>query len=159
MGRPAPATGAADQGRRRRLAGVTSPLLRLFYVSKALPSIDNRAVGEILHISRRNNARRDVTGCLLFTGRFFAQMLEGDAAVVEVLALRIAADPSHSDVRITRRSHATLRLYDNWSMGYVYALPMQDRIAQLYDTPSPDELAIDTIIGHMRPDSVLGPLT
>lgn len=136
-----------------------SRLLRLFYVSKAVPSIDDRAVAEILRVSRRNNQRRDITGCLLFTRHFFAQMLEGDSEVVEALALRIAADPAHSDVRVARRSYATLRQYDNWSMGYLYALPMEDRIAQLYQTPAPDEAAIDTIIGHMRPDSLLGPLT
>ena len=75
-------------------------LFQVFYVSRATAAFDTAEVQSILQASRRQNCRLGVTGCLLFSGHCFAQVLEGRQAVVGALTRRIAADPRHVGVRV-----------------------------------------------------------
>ncbi len=58
-------------------------VFQTFYVSRARSAFDETAVQAILERSRRHNVSVGVTGCLLFSGRCFAQVLEGERAVVD----------------------------------------------------------------------------
>ena len=93
---------------------------QLFYVSVACEGMTQQQVDDILAVSRWNNARRDVTGCLLYAGGTFAQVLEGDAQTVTSLAAKIALDHRHRDVRTVLERDSALREYSNWSMGFVH---------------------------------------
>ena len=95
-------------------------VFQTFYVSRAAIPFDHATVQAILQTSRRNNARIDVTGCLLFSGRCFAQVLEGEQDVVRALAARIADDPRHLDVRFLSEVRRDEREYADWSMGYLH---------------------------------------
>lgn len=72
----------------------------------------------LLEKCRVNNARRDVTGMLLYQQRSFFQILEGERGTVEALFEKIAADPRHT--RVTRVILETIaeRAFAGWSMGY-----------------------------------------
>ena len=135
-----------------------STLLQLLYVSRAVPGADVATVNNILHASRRRNARDDVTGCLLFTGRHFAQVLEGRPAAVGAVFDRIAQDPRHSRTRMLAQTRSTHRTYSDWSMGYLYDLAVEDEIDRLCAGGDCDPAAVDMLIGRMRPDSMLGAL-
>ena len=72
-----------------------NPLRQLFYLSRADAALSTATVQHILRVSQRNNRRKDITGCLLYTGQHFAQILEGNSADLTELVSRIAKDPRH----------------------------------------------------------------
>jgi hypothetical protein len=133
-------------------------VFQTFYVSHATEPFDSAAVQSILQISRRNNARLDVTGCLLFSGRCFAQVLEGDQAVVRALSARIAADARHGDVRFLFEVRRKEREYGDWSMGYLHDLNLEDDLEMLLMIPASSPLVVADVMERMRPDPVMGAL-
>ena len=74
----------------------------------------------ILAVSRRNNARDNVTGALLlYNDGCFAQVLEGPPTVVRQRFERIRTDARHHDVTLLQAGPAPRRLFADWSMGFV----------------------------------------
>lgn len=76
-------------------------------------------IRSILEHSRRNNARVDVTGALLFNGERFAQVLEGEQAAVQQIFERIQCDPRHDNVRVLQFEPVSERGFDDWAMAYI----------------------------------------
>jgi len=133
-------------------------VFQIFYVSRAAAGLDDARVQSILHTSRRHNARHDVTGCLLFSGHCFAQVLEGAEPVVSALARRITADPRHVGVRVLSRTWRDERDYADWSMGYLYDLNLEDDLEMLLTIPARSPVVIADVMERMRPDPVMGAL-
>jgi Sensors of blue-light using FAD len=133
-------------------------VFQVFYVSRAAASLDNAGIQSILHASRRQNARLDVTGCLLFSGHCFAQLLEGPERVVRALADRIAADARHVGVRILAQARREERDYADWSMGYLYDLNLEDDLETLLMIPDRSPAVVADVMERMRPDPVMGAL-
>lgn len=131
-------------------------VFQTFYVSRATSAFDTASVQSILHASRRRNARLDVTGCLLFSGRCFAQVLEGAPATVAALAARIASDPRHHDVRFLAEKTRPEREYADWSMGYVHDLNLEDDLETLLLLPERSPAVVADVMERMRPDPVMG---
>ncbi len=71
----------------------------------------------LLDKARVANARRGVSGMLLYKSGSFLQVLEGEAGDVEALIATIERDPRHEDVRILRKD-AGPRQFGEWSMGF-----------------------------------------
>lgn len=93
-------------------------MLRLIYISTARAVIAPTELDQILAISRRNNARADITGLLIAGGRRFLQALEGtESALAETFA-RIGRDPRHFAVVTLRRDTIAARAFPDWTMGY-----------------------------------------
>ena len=134
------------------------PISRFFYVSVRTDPDDLAATQHILQISRRNNRRLDVTGCLLLAGPLFAQVLEGRRDAVVPLVARIAADPRHSEVRVLLEQQTMERQYGEWSMGYFDDSGLEERLRALLTKPHSDPDAVADIMARMRPDTVLGAL-
>ena len=99
-----------------------SDLYRILYCSKStLPNDTDLAVEEvrkILAASRTNNARDGVTGGLFFSLRWFAQVLEGPAEMVESAFERIQCDERHSNVTVLQSGPIGSRDFPDWSMGF-----------------------------------------
>jgi hypothetical protein len=131
---------------------------QVFYVSRAAGALGDAQVQSILQASRRENARLDVTGCLLFSGHCFAQVLEGAQPIVSALARRIAADPRHVAVRVLSRTRRDEREYADWSMGYLYDLNLEDDLETLLMIPDRSPAVIADVMERMRPDPVMGAL-
>ena len=134
-------------------------LVQLFYASRAAVSYDSEAVQRILVTSRRNNQRDDVTGCLLFSGCFFAQVLEGRSDVLSSRLDQIISDPRHIDFRLLAERPISLREYGDWSMGYLHDLSLEDELEQLLVQPSSSPERIVSIMDRMKPDTVMGALS
>lgn len=130
---------------------------QIFYVSAAQAALSPDAVNRILHASRRNNGKADITGCLLFSGRTFAQVLEGAPQAVQPLAERIAADPRHSRLRVVATRDVQRRSYASWSMAYLYSLDLEDELRGLLDGACDPEQA-QRLLQRMQPDAVAGAL-
>jgi hypothetical protein len=74
-------------------------------------------VTEILSASVANNQRADLSGGLVFSAEWFAQVLEGDRiAVVETFA-RIQRDARHGDVSTIECRLADTRRFGFWWMA------------------------------------------
>src|SRR3954462_1814785 len=74
-------------------------------------------VREILAAAISDNRRADISGGLVFSDAWFAQVLEGDrAAIVETFA-RIQRDPRHGEVTTIECRLADTRRFGLWWMG------------------------------------------
>jgi len=133
-------------------------VFQVFYVSRAAATLGDAQVQSILQAARRENARLDVTGCLLFSGHCFAQLLEGAQPVVSALARKIAADPRHVGVRVLSRTQRDEREYADWPMGYLYDLTLEDDLETLLMIPDRSPVVIADVMERMRPDPVMGAL-
>lgn len=131
---------------------------QLFYVSATSSPYGSNVVKDILRVSRRNNWRLDVTGCLLFSGRHFGQVLEGSKPVVVALAARIAADARHERVRVLSEATSATRFYNDWAMGYLHDLSLEDELERWLDGEVPDTAQLHRTLQRIRPDTVMGAL-
>jgi Sensors of blue-light using FAD len=137
----------------------TSGLRQVLYLSRAAGEVTDVEVRRILFASRRNNRRRDITGCLLFSGRHFVQVLEGEREVLSDLIAHIGADPRHDNVQVVVDQEVRIRRYPNWSMGILYKLEVADRIeAILAGAACPPDIAFG-LMSDVNPDSVMGALS
>ncbi|MDK9725506.1 MAG: ABC transporter substrate-binding protein [Sterolibacteriaceae bacterium MAG5] len=90
----------------------------LLYVSQATAPMDEAELAALLEQSRRANAARNLTGCLVYQEGFFMQMLEGAKADVLDLQARIQRDPRHRNLRIVAQGKTRRRIFPDWSMGF-----------------------------------------
>ena len=93
-------------------------LSQYLYISTA-PPLGREAVDAILATSARNNPARGITGLLLFNGRNFLQLLEGDESEIATLMERINADARHSGVSVLDRRGIDARTCPDWAMKRV----------------------------------------
>jgi hypothetical protein len=93
-------------------------LSQYLYISTA-PTLGREEVDAILAASARNNPARGITGLLLFNGRNFLQLLEGEEGEVAALMDTITADPRHSGVSVLDRRGITARACPDWAMKRV----------------------------------------
>jgi hypothetical protein len=92
----------------------------LIYSSRAAAGTDRDALRDILAASRSRNAEVGVTGCLLYSGTAFLQVLEGDEDAVRATFARIRRDPRHTDVRVLVDEETPDRAHGDWSMGFAH---------------------------------------
>jgi hypothetical protein len=96
-------------------------LVRLVYFSRNRLDASRGALAdqltEILSASVANNQRADISGGLVFSAEWFAQVIEGDRiAVVETFA-RIQRDARHGDVSTIECRLADTRRFGFWWMA------------------------------------------
>jgi hypothetical protein len=101
----------------------SAPIHQLVYSSLFNTGrIDSRtaALRDILTTSRSNNARAGISGCLLFDGSTFVQVLEGAAVDVMATYQRIEKDPRHREAATIGEVSSRSRLFGSWRMaGYL----------------------------------------
>jgi len=94
-------------------------LVRLMYVSRAVPAVDHEELLAILRKSKANNPAQGITGVLCFSEGTFLQVLEGGRGAVNRLYNRIAADARHTQVELLGYDEIGERRFAGWSMGQV----------------------------------------
>ncbi len=90
-------------------------LSQYLYISTA-PSLSRDEVEGILESSARKNPLCGITGLLLYNGRNFLQLLEGEEAELINLMVRITHDPRHSGVSMLDRRAIDERACPQWAM-------------------------------------------
>jgi hypothetical protein len=85
------------------------------YISTA-PNLDRSDVDAILDSSQRNNQARGVTGLLLYNGRNFLQLLEGEESELVTLMLKINSDTRHTGISMIERKTVDARACPDWAM-------------------------------------------
>tara|TARA_B100000745_G_C20024430_1_gene348454 strand:+ start:168 stop:620 length:453 start_codon:yes stop_codon:yes gene_type:complete len=93
-------------------------LFELVYCSKAKPNLQSKDIESILNSSSKFNREHNITGCLLYYGGEFAQILEGEEAAVLELYERIKRDPRHSFVLLLDTCRTTSRKFEQWGMAF-----------------------------------------
>ena len=91
-------------------------IIKIVYVSRSLSPLPLE-IKDILVVSRKNNKVLEVSGALCFLNGVYIQYLEGDAATVNALYLRIEDDPRHRDVKKIVHEQIAQREYPDWSMA------------------------------------------
>ena len=92
-------------------------MLRLIYVSQAV-GLNESDIDAILEKSIANNAKVDVTGCLLLNEGMFLQFLEGPQAAVQKTFEKIKKDPRHRDVEVLHAMTIETRVFHQWAMTF-----------------------------------------
>ena len=103
--------------------GGREQVFRLIYRSQSrIPAEDLRVtLGDIFSQARSHNKKKHITGALLVSGDWFAQVLEGDESLVRALYATISQDARHDHVTLLRTRPKAHRLFSRWSMARVSA--------------------------------------
>jgi Sensors of blue-light using FAD len=97
-----------------------TPVFELIYVSRANEALLTRNARQNLRIHAQiQNARRDITGLLLYSNGVIMQVLQGDEALVRERFARIATDNRHRDVTLLRADTIDTRTFAKWSMALI----------------------------------------
>jgi len=103
--------------------GTNTELYSLVYFSRSTvePGRVEAEIRSILDSARRQNSKRDVTGALLFSRGFFAQVLEGPLSSIQSTLEKIRTDTRHTDVSVLNCRPVAKRSFASWSMAYAKA--------------------------------------
>lgn len=143
-----------------KVEGKEMSIFQIFYVSRASDWISATDVQNILAISQRNNRRLDLTGCLLYSGRHFAQVLEGrDSSIIDSIS-SITSDSRHTNMRILLNHKTQIRHYPKWSMACLYNLDVDDKLEYLLNDrgPVPPSDELFELMTGIRVDTLMGGL-
>jgi len=118
-----------------------SELFSLVYFSRSViqPDRVDAEIRSILDAARKKNPTRGVTGALLFSGGFFAQVLEGPLDAVQSTFEHIKTDSRHAEVSMLSCKPITSRSFADWSMAYATPagwLPPSLAINGILENPS-----------------------
>lgn len=75
-------------------------------------------LGRILASARRNNIKKGITGALIFSDDYFAQVLEGPRDSINAIFEGIECDPRHTHVTVIHFKPLQTRRFSNWSMAF-----------------------------------------
>lgn len=117
-------------------------LSQYLYISTA-PTLPREEVDAILAASARNNPERGITGLLLFNGRNFLQLLEGEEREVTALMDTITADPRHSGVSVLDKRTIEARACPDWAMKRVLIAESIANRRDMLERELPDGLEPD----------------
>lgn len=96
-----------------------SRLFHLGYVSTGKQLFSADALIALLTEAREANAKRNVTGLLLYREGSFYQVLEGAESEVMSTFNDIKQDPRHDSVRVLFKGEASTREFADWQMGFL----------------------------------------
>jgi len=93
-------------------------------------------VEKILASSRRNNARNEITGALLFNSGHWAQVLEGPPAAVEQTFEKIQQDMRHSEISVLECGLVPNRDFPSWSMAHAVSNQVAEPAFEFLNLPN-----------------------
>lgn len=89
------------------------------YVSSSLLGQNADAeIADIRSIAEARNPELGLTGVLLFSGRHFAQFLEGAEADLHVMKTSICSDDRHKGLVTLQTDPVEKRRYGRWALAY-----------------------------------------
>ena len=121
--------------------GTDTELYSLVYFSRSTvePGRVEAEIRSILDSARKQNSKRDVTGALLFSRGYFAQVLEGPLSSIQSTLEKIRSDSRHTDVSVLSCRPLESRNFASWSMAYAKAAgggESSQRIDGILENPS-----------------------
>jgi hypothetical protein len=108
-----------------------STVFHLLYISEQSPIFTSLDMKVILEKSHHNNPKYGLTGILIKNGPFFIQLLEGKKESVLKTYDKISLDLRHTKVRTLMTTMDSLRIFPDWSMGFVEGSTEQLKMDEL----------------------------
>ena len=105
---------------------------RLIYRSVSTSKVvSNQTLLDLERKSSERNAKEDITGLLVLSGRTFLQVLEGSAQAITGLFGRIISDKRHRQVELISFESGIERFFYDWNMRLVDLddLPGEKRVS------------------------------
>lgn len=102
-------------------------MLQLIYVSTATRSFEPSEIHDLVDQAATLNLRDGITGLLLFNGRNFLQLLEGESGRILDLMARLRADPRHDGITIVDQHLIAKPNCSDWGMRFV---PLNQEVAR-----------------------------
>jgi hypothetical protein len=93
-------------------------MIHIVYMSRAVRPLSDQELEVLLDQCRRDNAARNVTGVLFYSHGSIAQLIEGEAEILEPLFEKIARDGRHSNVVKLVSKAISARSFSDWSMAF-----------------------------------------
>lgn len=87
------------------------------YISTAKEIFDNAALDALLTQCRGFNAENEITGCLVYNGINFLQLIEGPEDAIKQCMQRILSDERHNGIVNIRSETVTMREFPSWTMA------------------------------------------
>jgi hypothetical protein len=75
-------------------------------------------IANIRSIAEVRNPELELTGVLLFSGRHFAQFLEGAEGDLHIMQASICSDDRHTDLVTLQTESVEKRRYGRWALAY-----------------------------------------
>jgi hypothetical protein len=94
----------------------TASLCSLVYRSRAVVSLSDYELYELVQAAQTRNAAESITGLMLYDDGRFYQWLEGPVASVDRLMQSIVADRRHTEIEILSDKPSTTRQFGDWTM-------------------------------------------
>lgn len=109
-------------------AGDTSAVFQLIYTSHSRITRADRptALAEIFSYARAHNKAAEISGALLITDHYFAQVLEGAQSAVEDLYTCIGGDARHEALNVLATATVEQRVFPHWAMAQVSSVGHAD---------------------------------
>lgn len=123
----------------------------LLYVSQRLAT--DADVQDIVTAAHARNAALNVTGALIASRNFFAQILEGQWAGVDELMISISRDPRHTKVDVLLYEAVEARRFPDWALAYSGASEFIDGLIKAVanrKTPEPDPHHLQRLVCAME---------
>ncbi|PQJ82187.1 BLUF domain-containing protein [Polaribacter glomeratus] len=105
-------------------------MFELVYYSISNTEITTEIVNDILKKSRATNAKKNITGCLLFYNKVYLQLLEGEKEAVQELYEKIKRDTRHYEVTLLVEHDVPERMFPGWSMAFHESINKESDINQ-----------------------------
>lgn len=108
---------------------MSSDLQTLAYFSRNMSALTGEMpieLDHILRVSRLNNLEHGITGALLYTDGWFAQVIEGPQSAVELVFEWIVLDHRHTDIRVLYLKEIDERSFGQWSMAFAGSVAAAD---------------------------------
>jgi hypothetical protein len=108
--------------------GDTSAVFQLIYSSHSRIARADRptVLAEIFSHARARNKAAEISGALLITDHYFAQVLEGAQSAVEGLYACIGADVRHENLTVLATATVEQRVFAHWAMAQVSSVGHAD---------------------------------
>ena len=126
-------------------------------LSQISPSAADAATRSIVTKSIEKNGQSGLSGALVFSGRYFVQILEGPEDRVGDLCETLKADVRHSDLVIINDRPIERRKFASWRMAFVGPSVFVDRqVNRLASSPSDGEVVrvagwLETLLAECDP--------
>ncbi|MDB2385333.1 BLUF domain-containing protein [Polaribacter sp.] len=103
----------------RKYHHLNNPTFQLSYSSESTKGISKKDLEAILDISRKNNKKLNITGCLIHRKNMFFQLLEGPKTEVLEIFKKITKDTRNQNATIVFEGIKSGRTFKEWNMALI----------------------------------------
>tara|TARA_R110002012_G_scaffold32696_3_gene96257 strand:+ start:1517 stop:2971 length:1455 start_codon:yes stop_codon:yes gene_type:complete len=123
---------------------LSHPTFEYCYYSKANAKINAEDISDIIEVSRTNNLKKGLNGCLIYHDSYFFQILEGPKEEVLKLMKNINKDSRHKQVIKLYEGVKSGRYFKEWQMALIDNSPtfFKDQKAVTFLNP---EISVDLL--------------